>query len=49
MVRIVVEITGEVEDAGSIKERLAMDFEKFGDVRIVEVTRIEPKQLKMEV
>ena len=48
MLRIVVEITGEVDDPQGVKEKLAMDLERFGDVRVVEVTRVEPKQIRME-
>ena len=48
MLRIVVEITGEVDDAQGVKEKLAMDLERFGDVRVVSVERSEPKQIKLE-
>ena len=48
MLRIVVEITGEVDDPQGIKEKLAMDLERFGDVRVVSVQRIEPKQMKLK-
>ena len=48
VLRIVVEITGEVDDAQGVKERLAMDLEKYGDVRVTEVTRIKPKQLTLQ-
>lgn len=47
MLRIVIEITNEVDDAQGLKEKLAMDLERFGDVRVVEVRGIEPEQLKM--
>ena len=48
MLRIVVEITGEVDDAQGVKERLAMELERYGNVRIAKVEREEPKQMKME-
>lgn len=48
MLRIVVELTNEVDDAQGVKEKLAMDLGRFGDVRVVEVRGIEPEQLKME-
>lgn len=48
MLRIVVEITGGLDDAQGVKEKLATDLEKFGDVCIAEVRKIEPEQLKME-
>lgn len=49
MLRIVIEIFGENMDAQGIKEKLAMDFERYGDVRIAEVREIEEhRQLTME-
>lgn len=48
MLRIVVEITGEVEDAQGVKEKLAMAMEKYGNVRVVSVTRKEDEQMKLE-
>lgn len=47
MLRIVIEVSGEVEDAQGIKEKLAMDLERFGDVRVVEVLRIDAEQMKV--
>lgn len=49
MLRIVIEVTGEVDDAQGVKEKLATDLERFGDVRVAEVRRIEPEQMKMEL
>lgn len=48
MLRIVIEVTGEVDDAQGVKEKLATDLERFGDVRVVEVRRIEPEQMKIK-
>lgn len=48
MLRIVIEVTGGDDDPLGVKEKLAMDLECFGDVRVVEVRRIEPKQMKIE-
>jgi len=48
MLRITVEITGEVEDAQGVKEKLAMELEKHGNVRVVKVERVEPEQIRME-
>lgn len=48
MLRIVFEITGEVDDAQGVKEKLAVDLEKFGDVRVVSVTYKPEEQMKME-
>ena len=48
MLRIVVEIDADVDPQG-VKEKLAMDMEKYGDVRVVEV-KASPsaQQLKLE-
>lgn len=48
MLRIVFEITGEVDDAQGVKEKLATDLERFGDVRVASVERKDAEQLKME-
>lgn len=48
MLRVVLEITGNVDDARAVCEKLATDFEKYGDVRVVEVTETKPEQMKME-
>ena len=49
MVRVTVEIEGADDaDPQGLKEKLAMDFERYGNVRITKVERKEPKQMKME-
>lgn len=48
MLKIVIEISSEVDDPQGVKERLAADLEKFGDVRVVSVTGTQPEQLRME-
>lgn len=48
MLRIMVEITGEVDDAQGVKEKLAMELEKHGNVRVVEVRRIGDDQMRLE-
>lgn len=48
MLRIVVEITGEVDDAQGVKEKLAMELEQYGNVHVVAVTRSGDEQIKME-
>lgn len=48
MLRITVEITSEVEDAQGVKEKLAIELERYGNVRVVEVRSIEPEQIRME-
>lgn len=35
-------------DPQGIKEKLAMDLERFGDVRVVEVREVKAEQLRME-
>lgn len=47
MLRIVIEVRGEALDAQSVKEQLAMDLERFGDVRVVEVTEDGDTQLEL--
>lgn len=42
------QITLAVETAGDVqglKEKLAMDFEKYGDVRVLEVRQCAPKNV----
>lgn len=48
MLRIVIELTNEVDDAQGVKEKLSTDLERFGDVRVVEVCKTDPEQLKIE-
>lgn len=48
MLRIVIEVTGETVEPQGVKECLAMELERFGDVRVVEVRSIEPEQIRME-
>ena len=47
MLRIVIEVTGEVDDAQGVKAALAMELERFGDVRVVDVRWIEPEQMQI--
>lgn len=37
MLTIVVEVDAAREDAQGIKERIAMDLERYGDVRVVRI------------
>lgn len=48
MLRIVIEITNEVDDAQGVKEKLTTDLERYGDVRVSEIRKIEPEQMKIE-
>lgn len=47
MLRIVIDVDAEVDTAQGVKEKLAMDLERFGDVRVVEVREIKPEQMRM--
>lgn len=47
MIRIVIEIRGAVDDVQGIKEKLAMDFERYGDVRVVEVQQVGGEQMEI--
>lgn len=49
MYRITVEISGaDGADPQGLKEKLATEFEKYGNVRIARVERVEPEQIRME-
>lgn len=49
MYRITVEITGaDGADPQGLKEKLAMEFERYGNVRIARVELVEPEQMRME-
>lgn len=48
MLRIVVEVDAPNADPQSIKEKLATDFERYGDVRIVEVREIAQEQMRID-
>lgn len=47
MIRITIEIRGAVDDAQGIKEKLAMDLERYGDVRVVDVQQIGGEQMEI--
>lgn len=46
--RIVVEVDKPTGQAIGVKEALAMYLERFGDSRVVEVTEIPQKQMRLE-
>lgn len=48
MIRIVIDISGEVDDTQGVKEKLAMDMEKYGDVRVISVEHVGEDQLRLE-
>lgn len=43
-----IEVDGPAVDADGIKEALAMELERYGDTRVVDVREIAPEQLKIE-
>lgn len=47
MLIITVEVRTDAIFGEGIKERLAMDLERFGDVRVTEVREVLPQQLRM--
>lgn len=48
MLRVVLLVDAPDGAAQGIKEKLAVDFEKFGDVKVVEVREINGEQIAME-
>lgn len=48
MLEITVRIEGEMTDAQGIKEKLATDLERYGDVRVVKVLEIKPEEIKLK-
>ena len=44
MLRITLEVNAPGEQALGIKEAIAMDLEKYGDVKVIKVEEILPKQ-----
>ena len=45
--RIVLEVDAPAGHAIGVKEALAMDVEKYGDVRVVSVEAREPEQMQI--
>ena len=48
MLRVVLLVDTPDGAAQGIKEKLAVDFERFGDVKVVEVREINGEQIAME-
>lgn len=48
MLRIVLLVDAPAGASQGIKEKLAMDFEKFGDVNVIEIREIELEQIAMD-
>ena len=47
MLIITVEVLTDAIFGEGIKERLAMDLERYGDVRVTDVCEVLPQQLRM--
>lgn len=43
-----MEVDSPACDSDGIKEALAMEIERYGDTRVVDVREIAPEQLKIE-
>ncbi len=48
MLKIVLMVDGDTSDPQGLKEAIAMELERYGRVRVVEVKRVEPEQIRME-
>lgn len=48
MLRVIIEVNCPRLDAQGVKEQLAMELERFGDVRVVEVQAVGVEQMRME-
>lgn len=48
MLKITCHVDAPAGQAIGIKEALAMDLEKYGDVRVVSVEEIQPEQMRLE-
>ena len=48
MLRIVLEVDAPLGHAIGVKEAIAMDMEKYGDVRGVSVTELGGEQIRLE-
>ena len=46
MLRITLEVNAPGEQALGIKEAIAMDLEKYGDVKVIKVEAILPEQTR---
>lgn len=49
MLTIVLKVDAPAGQAIGVKEAIAMDLEKYGDVRVVEVWEEGPEQMRMGV
>jgi len=44
MLQIIIHVNRPAGQAIGIKEAIAQDLEKWGDVRVVSITEVQPKQ-----
>lgn len=49
MLTVTLQVDAPLGQAIGIKESIATDLEKYGDVRVVSVTEIAPEQMRMEI
>lgn len=47
MLRITIEVEAPAVDAQGAKEAIADDLEKYGDVRVVQVQEVHPRQMEV--
>lgn len=47
MLTIVLQVDRPAGQAIGVKEAVAMDMEKYGDVRVVSVTETHPEQMRL--
>lgn len=47
MLRITIEVEAFAVDAQGAKEAIAADLEKYGDVRVVQVQEVQPRQMEV--
>lgn len=48
MLTVTLQINAPAGHAIGVKEAIAQDLEKYGDVRVVSVTEQRPEQMRME-
>ena len=47
MLKIVLTVDGDTSDPQGLKEALAMELERFGPVRVLDVKRIEAERMRI--
>lgn len=47
MLRVTVEVDAHAGQAIGVKEQIAMDLERWGDIVVVSVEEITPEQMKL--